>query len=386
MIQTESEFTKLRWWVTILGLLFYLADILTDVALSVSFFRGEYLLWAGLTVLFVVVGSMVTQIFSYTWYRDDMRNTLVQTGTYQKMGGLVGIHVTQMGMFNRYYWLLRMGHRVLWSRPPVPVDDSRDFHLHLFGQAADLSMLKLFETFLESSPQLLLQLYIMLSSNHWSMLQCVSMAFSLVNIAWALVDYRRCLRRSLSKVREMPCGFPTLFYFLYKLFTITSHILCISLFLVVSPFSLLGLAGLGLAGTLWACQVQTDFCKSKSLEVLYRIVVGIILVFTFFNVKGQNTRGHMSVYYLLYGLVNFSGPCLLILVKPDMGAKEFFWPMTGVIFGGTLLGLGCLCLFYSCLHPTGNPMEADEVDGSMDQDDEAEKPETQTRIRSFLQL
>lgn len=38
--------------------------------------------------------------------------------------------------------------------------------------ATDLSMLKLFETFLESVPQLLLQLYILLAHGGSSVLQC----------------------------------------------------------------------------------------------------------------------------------------------------------------------------------------------------------------------
>lgn len=48
----------------------------------------------------------------------------------------------------------------------------RDVHQKLFGLATDLSMLKLFEAFLESVPQLLLQLYILLDQKEVSIMQC----------------------------------------------------------------------------------------------------------------------------------------------------------------------------------------------------------------------
>ncbi|KAL1006296.1 hypothetical protein UPYG_G00070400 [Umbra pygmaea] len=382
MSLANSEFTKKRWWLTVIGLVLYQVDILTDVVLSVKYFLAGDCLWSVLTLLFVVIASLATNTFSYAWYRDDTLADEEDSRTSEVVRcGLTGFHVCQMGVFMRYSNLVKKGHRVLWPKSPGSTSSRHDHHV-LFGHAADLSMLKMFETFLESSPQLLLQFYIMLRHTHFSILQCICMGFSCVNIAWAVVDYHRCLRRSLPEVAEMPCGFPTLFYFLYKLFTIVPRILSLSFLLILTPYCLLGLACLGLFGTLWACLVQTKFCTSKSLEVLYRTIVGVILVFTFFNVKGQNTRLEMGVYYLLYGLVNISGPGLLILLKPEFGATDFFWPMTVVIALGTLVGLGCLCLYYGLFHPKGNTIESDgmdEVDGEMPR-------ESRERIKDFLQL
>ncbi len=51
-------------------------------------------------------------------------------------------------------------------------EERRDVHQKLFCLATDLSMLKLFEAFLESVPQLLLQLYIALGHAECSVMQC----------------------------------------------------------------------------------------------------------------------------------------------------------------------------------------------------------------------
>lgn len=52
------------------------------------------------------------------------------------------------------------------------VEERREVNHRLFCMATDLSMLKLFEAFLESVPQLLLQLYIVFSLEGCSVMQC----------------------------------------------------------------------------------------------------------------------------------------------------------------------------------------------------------------------
>lgn len=287
-----------------------------------------------------------------------------------------------MGIFTRYSHLLDSGFRVVFPRAPVDMtDDRRDYriHLQLFGLATDLSMLKLFETFLESVPQLLLQLFIILGRSHGSTLQYISVACSFVNIAWALVDYRRCLRRSLPTVREMPSGLPTAVYLLYKLFTITTHIMSFSLLLIASTYSAAAMALVWLLATVWAHCLNTKFCTSRGLECFYRAILGLVLTFTFFNAKGQNTKTEMCLYYVVYSLTNFTAPFVLLWLRPELRSAEYFLPVTCLIYIGTLLGLLSLVMYYTFLHPRGQRREADEVDG---QDSE---PDTMHRMKHFLQ-
>ncbi|KAA8580799.1 XK-related protein 9 isoform X1 [Etheostoma spectabile] len=385
MPPSSTQYTKLRWLLTVAGLCLYVVDIGTDVGLALKYYQEKHFLRTGLTLVFVMAGVLVTQIFSYVWYRDDMIGPLANTeggpnisGT--STGAIAVLHLFGMGIFTRYCHLLREGFKVVWrTTNSYTVEERRDVHHILFCLATDLSMLKLLEAFLESVPQLLLQLYIVMGQNECSLMQYFSMAFSFFNIAWALVDYRRCLRRSLPHISEMPSGLPTTIYLLYKLCTITSHILSYTLLLLLSPYSTIAFTVVWLMANIWTHVLQTNFCSSGGLELLYRAVIGVILTFTFFNVKGQDTKVAMFIYYLFYAIVNIVAPSLLALLKPELRTATFFLPVCGLIFGGSVLGLVCLVLYYLLLHPREKWRAADEVDGLGDE------IETTRRIRNFLQ-
>lgn len=193
------------------------------------------------------------------------------------------------------------------------------------------------------------------------------------------MDYRRCLRRSLPHVRAVPSGLPTVVYILYKFCTISSHILSYSLLLMLSTYSTIALVILWLLGITWTHLLHTNFCSSRSLEFLYRAVIGVILTFTYFNVKGQDTRISMAIYYFFYSLIHIAAPILLYFLKPELQTVTFFQPVSGLILGGSLLGLVCLVAYYHLLHPRGKLRVADEVDGL------GKEAAATRRIRHFLQ-
>lgn len=385
MSTSDFQYSKLRWFLTIAGLLLYAADIWTDICLAITFYQEEHYLWAGLTLGFVLAGLLVSQIFSYVWYRDDMKDFLINPKGKATIAGLskcglIMLHLFGLGVFIRYYQLLKKGFVVLWITGHLYTEEaSREKHHSLFCMAADLSMLKMFKTFLESAPQLVLQVYIvLLGHKEASIFQYLSMAFSFVSMAWSLVDYRRCLRRSLPHINEMPSGLPTLVYLLYKLGTITSLILSYSLYLILSPYSAVALAIVWLLMTIWTNILQTNFCSSRALEILYRLVVGVILTFTFFNVKGHNTKVSMSIYYTTFCFINIASPILLALLMPQFNENTIL-VVDILILVGILMGLFFLVLYYVQLHPTVKLPDTDEVDGL------SKESNSIKRIRTFLQ-
>uniref|UniRef100_A0A4W4GEG5 XK-related protein n=1 Tax=Electrophorus electricus TaxID=8005 RepID=A0A4W4GEG5_ELEEL len=376
-----ASFTKFRWICTVFGLLFSVADIASDLLLCVQYGLTGHIAWCALTLLFILSGSVFCQVFSFAWFMDDSTSSDGPSGasrdqqTRRCTAYLVVVHMLQMGFFTRYYQLLKVSFKAVWCQ------GSTECHKKLFGLAADLSMLRLFETFLESVPQLLLQLYIMLEHQHRSTLQYISMVVSFLNIAWTTADFWRCFRRSLPGMNEVPGGISTAVYLLYKVLTITARILSLSLFILLDRFSVLAFAVVWFLGFVWAHVVKTSFCTSAWTEELYRAIVGFILVFTFFNVKGKNTKMSMTVYYALITVQNFTAPALLMLLNPSVEETDFFLPMTIVIVVAHILGLELLILYYGLLHPQKMRVP-DEVDGMR----ATAKSATETRLQQFLRM
>ncbi|XP_062841914.1 XK-related protein 9 [Trichomycterus rosablanca] len=362
MDRGDGEFTKFRWICTVIGMIFSVVDIGSDLLLSAQYCWKGYYAWFGLTVSFILVGSLCAQIFSYSWFRDDLREEELRREDDVRREEQAStpcqalLHLLQLGFYERYCDLLKRSFKSVWRSHPGEAD-----HRELFGMAADLSMLRLIETFLESVPQLLLQTYIILQHHHTSKIQYLSMAVSFLNVAWSVVDYWRCLRRSLPGTNEMPRGFPTLVYLLYKILTISARVLSFTLLIMLSTFSILAMAFIWLVGTVWAYVVGTDFCTSRCLEQLYRCIIGVILVFTFFNVEGKNSRKAMSLYYTLSTLENLAAPVLMWLFDPRSEQVDFFLPVTVFILMANVMGLLFLVLYYSALHPMHR--QADELDG-----------------------
>uniref|UniRef100_A0A3B1J7A6 XK-related protein n=1 Tax=Astyanax mexicanus TaxID=7994 RepID=A0A3B1J7A6_ASTMX len=355
-MELNGQFTKFRWICTVIGLL-------------VQYFTQGQEVWFALTVTFIIVGSLCTHVFSYAWFEDDAESEQMDMPALSK-AHLVVVHLLQMGFLNPF------GLRTLCRTPR-----SRN----LFGQAADLSMLRMFETYLESVPQLLLQLYIVLQHQQASHIQYISIVISFFNIAWSTVDYWRCLRRSLPDTMEIPTGLPTVVYLLYKVLTISARILSLTLLILHNIYNILALVLIWLVGTVWAHAVKTTFCSSTCLEYFYRATVGFILIFTFFNVKGGNTKIPMTLYYVFSSLQNLSAPLLLFLFKPQILGAEFFLPTLVFILVANMIGLVFLVWYYTALHPQLNRV-ADEVDGSAHERRPEAPMGAQRRQNQFLSL
>lgn len=73
----------------------YIADIVTDMLVSVKYFRNGDYIWFSLTLLCVVAASLVMMMFSLKWLYDDTDEQVNKTKA-------VVLHVLQIGPLKRY--------------------------------------------------------------------------------------------------------------------------------------------------------------------------------------------------------------------------------------------------------------------------------------------
>ncbi|XP_024428291.2 XK-related protein 9 isoform X1 [Desmodus rotundus] len=370
------KYTKLNFMMSVLGIIIYITDLIVDIWLSVRFFyEGQYV-FGVLTVSFMLFGTLVVQCFSYSWFKADLK----KAGQESQHCFLL-LHCLQGGIFTRYWFALKKGYYVAFkysSKTDNFIEEQVDPHKEAIDRMTDLSMLRLFETYLEGCPQLVLQLYVFLEHGQANFCQYAAIMVSCCAISWATVDYQVALRKSLPDKNLLNGLCPKLTYLFYKLFTLLSWMLSVVLlFFINVKIALCLLLFLWFLGILWAFKNQTQFCVSMSMEFLYRIVVGFILIFTFFNIKGQNTKCPMSCYYIVRVLATLGILIVLWLCPLSIFNSDYFIPISIIIALAFLLGIILLIVYYGTLHPKrSEEMKPDEIDGK--------PPQIDCRMKYFL--
>ncbi|XP_075684409.1 XK-related protein 9 [Rhinoderma darwinii] len=366
------SFTKCNFIMTTFGIFSFLFDIGVDLWISIKYIQQELYLFGLLTIFFALVSTLIVQAFSYSWFRDDCVEYI-----HGSMRSILIIHLFLAGTLLRYWFSVKHGYQAIYGNKRENHEDTKK---KAVDDMTDLSMLRCFKTYLESTPQFILQLYILMEHGQITVIQYISILVSIFSISWSTVDYQMSLRKSLPGKKKISVGFPLLSYTFYKFFTLTSWIVSIVFLLTCNIYIFAGLVtGLAVISFCWAWKQDTDFCKTKGMEILYRIVIGIILIFTFFNVKGPKTRVPISVYYSIRFLSTL-GILVLCFYLKSAFARTFIFAVLSIATVVTLgLGILSLILYYACFHPTLHgiaQVKGDAVDGITNNEE--------SRIKKFI--
>ncbi|NWZ62014.1 XKR9 protein, partial [Acrocephalus arundinaceus] len=376
------KFTKQNFFVLVGGMIIYVVDIGVDFWVASRYFcQGQYS-WSILVLCFRGFSSIITQIFSYEWFKNDWEGT--DTG---KLKLIFLIHLFHCGIFIRYWFALKYGCQIAFkqtsSRGASEADPSNFIQKQAIDAVTDINMLRVFKTFLETTPQLFLQIYILMEHGKIHFYQYAAIIMSFFGISLSMVDYQISLRKSLPDKDEFHV-LSKFMYLFYKLLTITSWILSISLITLLSVrISVFLLIFLWICGFSWTLKQHTTFCKSKKMEYLYRTVVGIILMFSFFNIKGRRTKVWISIYYATHTVVTLGILFVYMFWKPSFMKEICFTIVSILTISSLVLGIIFLVVYYSHLHPTTycRPQAcSDEVDGVAGQKERAKTG----RIQNFL--
>ncbi|NWS39301.1 XKR9 protein, partial [Probosciger aterrimus] len=359
------KFTKQNFIFLLGGIIIYVVDIGVDLWVARKYFcQGQYS-WSILMQCFRGLSLLITQIFSYEWFKNDWEGT--DTG---KLKWIFLAHLFQCGIFIRYWFALKYGCQAAFkqkSSGDAPETDSPNLlQKQVIDVVTDINMLTVFKTFLETTPQLCVQIYILMEHGKSNFSQYVAIIMSFCGISFSTVDYQVSLRKSLPDKDEFPV-LSKLVYLFYKLLTITSWILSITLITLLSVrSSVILLILLWICGFTWTLKQHTTFCKSKKMEYLYRTVVGIILIFTFFNIKGRKTKVCISIYYATHTVVTLGILFVYLFWKPSTIKEISFTIVSILTILSLVLGIIFLVVYYRRFHPTAycRPQEcSDEFDG-----------------------
>ncbi|XP_045860184.1 XK-related protein 8 [Meles meles] len=345
-------------WDVVLGFLgtaAFLIDLGADLWAAGQYVLSGRYLWAALVLALLGLASVALQLFSWVWLRADPAGLHAQ----QPPGRCLALlHVVQLGYLYRCVQGLQQGLLVWQQEAPSEFDLAYADFLTM-----DISMLRLFETFLETTPQLTLVLAIVLQSGRAEPYQWVSIGTSFLGISWALLDYHRALRTCLPSKSPLGLG-SSVVYFLWNLLLLWPRVLAVALFSALFPHSVaLHFLGLWLVLLLWVWLQGTDFMPDARSEWLYRATVATILYFSWFNVAEGHTQGRATIH-----LVFLLSDSILLAVTwsthtswlPSGIPLHVLVPASGLCF---LLGLALRLAYYRWLHPSCR-WEPDRVDGT----------------------
>ncbi|XP_030069193.1 XK-related protein 7 [Microcaecilia unicolor] len=390
-------------WV-LAALLVFFSDGASDLWLVIHYYLRRQYWYFALTLFFVLLPSLVVQLLSFRWFVYDYsypksRDNAVRAGFFtrkQDGGGFRAafstkgseersasgpgsgkaesstrsccrlcvwilhslIHILQLGQVWRYLRALYLGLQSRWYSER----HQHHFYWRMMFESADISMLRLLETFLKSAPQLVLQLSIMLQQTYIEAPQGLSALASLVSLAWMIASYQKVLRDSRDD--KMPMSYKgVVIQIFWHLFTIAARAIAFSLF--ASVFQLyfgIFIVTHWCIMTFWIIQGETDFCMSKWEEIIYNMVVGIIYIFCWFNVKEGRTRCRMCIYYIITLSENAAMTVLWYIYHKSHITDFCALIIVCVVVCSFALGVFFMFIYYCLLHPNG-PMFGPQTRG-----------------------
>ncbi|VDK37582.1 unnamed protein product [Gongylonema pulchrum] len=216
----------------------YLADICSDIAVAYVHYR-EQRMWAFIFIaVLTVLPSVLLNIVSFLWWIDDVsvRASLQNTKpdySKQLFFRLV-ISLLQVGPV---LWYLEAALAAIRFRLAEKRSEKLALYAAMVAAERDASLLRFFEAFLESAPQMLVQ-GVVLAHAFYSLhpagavprgmlIQVISISFSLLSSCWSFVIQHRSLRISRPDKRNVTPVGALLQVWLYIPFVKRATVLCL---------------------------------------------------------------------------------------------------------------------------------------------------------------
>lgn len=350
LIMEESfrfKYSLLDYLFTLGGLLFFLLDIVLDIWTVVSFYQhGNYVYMA--IMIFLLLGSSVLlQVFSWLWYSDSLDKLETKVETFANRH-IKPLHFLQLGLYLRYAGVTEISTMLFLKKTGRFTNDVVMF----LNQ--DLQMLRLFEAFSESAPQLILMMCRILQRGELELITGLKILSSAASIAFTVALYHRCMRSFLPENDKMS-WIPTGVYFLWNLLLIIPRVTALALFCSVLPCYIIAhFLSLWMLLVLGVWSQKTDHMESPGWEWLFRATVGLIWYFSWFNVSTGNIKLKTVLYNCVMGLdtmMLLGFWCWKVFEYTGCWSSLNPYIVIPTLLGLYVVGILVKMIFYTWFHP-----------------------------------
>ncbi|KAK3084466.1 hypothetical protein FSP39_013985 [Pinctada imbricata] len=344
---------------------FFLFDIISDVTLAETYFIHGRMWECAATSFFIIFPAIFTSILSIVWFCQDRESERISAKWICKMFFSILPTAPLVRNFQYVY------HGVC-SRHGRDGDQDGHYNEMLY-EDRDASMIRMFDAFLESAPQLVLQIYVTFTEKeidndpHIRIIRTVAMFASWAAVSWSVTSYYNALRKSLdAEVKdsiesksESRCSIQregsirgSIGYCAYRAYEIGPRIVAIAMF--ASQFTYFVFAFFIFHWTamlIWlTCYQKVDFYERWRDNFLFVFVVGFVQIFAFINVGEGSSRFRAIFYYVIFYIENAVFLTLWVLCPSGL-APWTFYVGCAVVPAGFMLHIVFQLLFYVMCHP-----------------------------------
>ncbi|KAF1748838.1 hypothetical protein GCK72_025305 [Caenorhabditis remanei] len=378
----------------------YVLDFFSDIGIAVFHFWAGRHLSGSLVLTFALLPSVIINIISMVWMLDDemhwkRRAHPRRTGTFElnqkrfiSLGKMITLCIFQMGPLFWYYKALYYGWMFTKSQKDNTDREKRRFFMKMVEAERDATLLRFFEAFLESAPQLIIQgsiaanyfqsYYASGTYPYWLYFQAASLTLSIISISWSVVVQNRSLRMTRDdKVNIWP--HEAVLQFCWRFLTILARIITLVAFVLVYEIYTIPL----IFGRLLVTLIHVIFLQALHIEActhiekLLLVINAMIHIFTPFNMAEGKTRYR---YLVAYGVEFLEMMTIFIILPPPLN----LFPMIDKVRVGVpvsfTIGILIMMMYYKFFHPNRRQLlgAVSQVDVSRN----VEKEEVATSLNS----
>lgn len=331
------------------SVLFFCIDFMTDILLAKDYYDDGMMLECALTSSFVAGSFLVTGILSSIWHAQEKNRR----------------NICLIILAFPFATIERNIKYVFHGCKSKQKGSNEYFHyIEMIYTDRDASLLRMFDAFIESAPQLVLQVYLILREQenlkncedievHSHILRALTVLSSWVSVSWSVTAYYRALRVSTDMHKTHQKTFIACAgYFLWRAFEIGPRVLALVLMILINPiiFALIVVFH-WFALVTWSFATKSLPYKKLHENAIFIVCIGFVQVFSFMNISPGKSRYHALLYYTFFYIEN-----IVILIIWIVAKKESFcpWLYYGAI-GFVSIGIVFTPVFIACHYKLCHP-------------------------------
>ncbi|XP_039960662.1 XK-related protein 6 [Bactrocera neohumeralis] len=348
---------------TVISILIRAIAVLLNIKLAVDYYQqGEqsYCIW---TVVCMVVPMCVTALIYATMCYQDKKFD----GGFKK-ATKTALLVIVASLFLRYWNTLIYSLKCKRAELQGDRDEQSDYYNRTTKEESDIALIRLFECFMETAPQKILQISIILmQENQITATQILSVLLYLSSVPWTLFSYNRCIRAAQpnkNKLSYWNMAPHLCWHFCISL----SRIFCMAFVAVLFPVWTIVACVLHavILGFVTYIVERPEFTSIISINnFLFCIALGFIYIFIYIPVKEAPTRYKYALYYLICSIENIICVGLFIYYPPNnlLESISLFYTICVLAIVFYYVGICCMLIYYVNYHPNVNTKRNKNTNG-----------------------